>query len=189
MLVLPVALLSNKLEHEPLKRGQRWNPCSTMWEQNTVMIIAHYLIIQELTAPEVEQLIKWLSAFKMATKKRGIFILLALVPILPAKSCVPSEVDEAIGDGQSSPHPDAPNATGGCWGGELTFKRVGLLLKSKSTFELQLKIEEDSLAQCTREGSQCWPADQYGSPFAFKDLLIQNFRENVFGALGPLVCI
>lgn len=111
VLVLPVALLSNKLEHEPLKRGQRWNPCSTTWEQNTVMIIAHYLIIQELTALEGEQLIKWLSAFKMATKKWGIFILWLLFQYCQW-SCVPSEVDEAVGDGQCSPHPDAPNATG-----------------------------------------------------------------------------
>lgn len=151
------------------------------------MIIAHYLIMQELKAPEGEQLIKWLSTFKMATKKWGIFILLVLVPVLSAKSRVPQKVNEAVQDGQRSPHPDALNAIEGYWGRELAFRRVDCLLKSNSTFELQLKIKEDSVTQVIQEGSRCWPSEQYGSPLTFKDLLVQNFKENISGALCPLV--
>lgn len=112
---------------------------------------------------------------------------LAFVPILPVKSCSFRCGWGSWGRTVLSPS-WCSECHRGCWGGELTFRRVGLLLKSKSTFELQLKTEEDSLVWCSQEGSQCWPADHYRSPFAFKDLLMQNFREDIPGALGPLVC-
>lgn len=90
---------------------------STTWEQNAAMIIAHYLIIQEFTAPEGEQLMKWLSGLKMATEEWGTFILLALVPVLSAKSRVPRKVSEAVRDGQGCPHPDGcSECCMGCWG-------------------------------------------------------------------------
>lgn len=45
-------------------------------------------------------------------------------------------------------------------------------------------MKEDSLVQVMPVGSRCWPSEQHGSPFIFKGLLVQNDKENVFGALG-----
>lgn len=68
-----------------------------MGEQEAVVVIARYLIMQELTASEGEQLIKRLSAFKMATRAQA-----TLIPSdLGAACCLPSHgypkgsVDEA----------------------------------------------------------------------------------------------
>jgi len=38
---------------------------------------------------------------------------LAFVPVLSVKSRVPQKVNEAVEDGESSPHPGALNAVGG----------------------------------------------------------------------------
>lgn len=78
--VPPATLRGDNLEHEPSKRGQCWNPQCTMGEQKAIVVIARYLIRQELTASEGKRLIKRLSALKMAMKTRAPLIPLVLVP-------------------------------------------------------------------------------------------------------------